>query len=123
MLELIRFSTAKEVSEKAAKNNKPTILYAPGLFIILNTIYRRTMFIIKWAPLRGNPTINRFIPSGWHFTSYCKMGPFLYFGFSAQLSLVAKVSHCVLSGLFTTRKSPLFLSILTTSSIDNLDEI
>jgi hypothetical protein len=46
VLELIRFSTARGVSEKAAKDNKPTIIYAPGFFITLNTIYHRTMFIL-----------------------------------------------------------------------------
>src|SRR4030042_5295667 len=51
------------------------------------------------------------------------MGFFLYFGFSAQLSLEAKVSHWVLSGLFTTRKSLLFLSIFTKSPISSGEEI
>ena len=46
----------------------------------------------------------------------------LYFGFSAQLSLLANVSHCVRTGLFTTRKDPWCFCTFTTSPARSLCE-
>jgi hypothetical protein len=46
----------------------------------------------------------------------------MYFGFSAHLSLVAKVSHWVLTGLLTIQKSLSSLSILTVSLAASLIE-
>jgi hypothetical protein len=67
VFELIRFPTAAQpASGKAVINSKPTIIYASGLFIALNTIYFRTMFIIiqsrfiaKW----GSSYTSAFPPS------------------------------------------------------------
>ncbi len=89
---IARFSIEKLIGELSAKNTATTIrirdLMNNRFFIILNdSLSAIILVIINNSPKAKDQSFQALRP-----------GSFLYFGFSAQLSLVANVSHWLRSG-------------------------